>query len=438
MIIDHKLFALPILLTLSACGVANTDINQEGWGSDSVDQRYRPSLNWIDNFSDAKVVTADGSLSEAIDACDEVAGGNKYCVVTVSDSTTGAAVDIFRSNTKIIGSNRTTPLIPSKNGTFIYIGENTQNVVIESLTLKGRHVGEDELFAIVVEGKKINNILIKSNMIFEFNSDENAHGIAVFGTGITEQEAITNVVIDNNTIHTMRTGSSESLVVNGNVSGWEITNNKIYDVNNIAIDAIGGEGVSTKLATDEHGRQLPGKFDAARNGFIEGNSVTNMSTKDNPAYGNDYTWAGAIYVDGGHHIQIKDNTVVNAPWAYDVGSENCLTSSHITLTGNTASRSYYGDLLLGGYAETGYLEDKNIDCNPNNTEDANEGHGYVRFVTVKDNFFNTLEPVDKDTSNALIQYRTTNSIVVGTSVKPSNESGNGVVTGDDNSIKTIE
>ena len=438
MIMDHKLFSLPLLLTLSACGGANTGINQEGWGSDSVEERFRPSLTWVDSFSSAKVIPAHGSLGEAIDTCDEVAGVNQYCVVAVSDSTTDAAVEIFRSNTKIIGLNRTTPLIPTKNGTFIYIGEDTQNVIIESLMLKGRTVGEDELFAIVVEGKNINNILIKSNLISEFNSDENAHGIAVLGTGITDKEAIRNVVIDNNTIHTMRTGSSESLVVNGNVSGWEIINNTIYDVNNIAIDAIGGEGVSTKLATDEHGRQLPGEFDAARYGFIEGNSVTNMSTKDNPAYGNDFSWAGAIYVDGGHHIQIKGNTVVNTPWAYDVGAENCLASSHITLTGNTASGSYYGDLLLGGYAETGYLDDKNIDCNPNNTDDEQEGHGYVRFITAKDNFFNTVKSVDVDTSNELIQFRTTNSVVVGTSVKPSHESGNGVVAGDENSIKTIE
>ena len=37
----------------------------------------------------------------------------------------------------------------------------------------------------------------------------------------------------------MRTGSSESIVINGNVQRWEISDNRVVNVNNIAIDAIG-------------------------------------------------------------------------------------------------------------------------------------------------------------------------------------------------------
>lgn len=436
--IKFKLLALPTLLLLTACGSSSSNAAMQDWGSDAIDESHRPSLNWLENFKAATIISANGSLSDALEECDQTAGADKYCVITVNDLTTAQSVEIFRSNTKIIGNGRSVPLMPSQNDNFIYIGDDTQNVIIQDLKIKGRSVGDNEIFGIVIEGKNINNIVIKNNLIYEFDSDENAHGIAVMGTGHNDAEAIRNVVIDSNTIHSMRTGSSESLVINGNVSGWQVSNNTIYDVNNIAIDAIGGEGISSKLTTDQHGRDLPGKVDAARYGFIESNTVNNMSTKDNPAYDSKESWAGAIYVDGGHHILIKDNKVSNSPWAYDVGAENCVESSHITLIGNTAEGSYYGDLLLGGYAKTGYLNDHTIDCNPNKTEDENEGHGYVRHITVKNNVFKTVTPTDKETTSRLIQFRTTNSILLESGIEAINDKGNGSVKGDDNSIKTKE
>ena len=37
-----------------------------------------------------------------------------------------------------------------------------------------------------------------------------------------------------------------------------------------------------------------------------------------------------------------------------------LASRQITLTGNSAADSFYGDLLLGGYTETGYKADTDL------------------------------------------------------------------------------
>jgi hypothetical protein len=285
-----------------------------------------------------------------------------------------------------------------------------------------------------VDGKSIKNIAILNNKIHNFDSNENAHGIAVYGTGITNAKAISHVIIEGNSVYEMRTGSSESIVVNGNVKKWEIKSNDVYDINNIAIDAIGGEGTSPSRMNSD-GRVLPGKVDAARYGFIEDNFVENMHTTDNPAYGRKESWAAAIYIDGGHHIQLKDNVVVNSAWGYEVGAENCLVSRQITMTGNSAEESYYGDLLLGGYAQRGFLKDKSINCNPNNTRDANEGHGYVRYLTIKENLFNSsataLDPIT-------LQYRTTHAIIVEPGVEAVNETGNGSARNDENAVRITE
>jgi hypothetical protein len=42
-------------------------------------------------------------------------------------------------------------------------------------------------------------------------------------------------------VHHLKTGSSESLVVNGNVTNFRITHNVVHDNNNIGIDVIGFE-----------------------------------------------------------------------------------------------------------------------------------------------------------------------------------------------------
>jgi len=81
----------------------------------------------------------------------------------------------------------------------------------------------------------------------------NGFGIAVYGTDA--KSPITDLIIDGNEVHHLKTGSSESLVVNGNVTNFRITHNAVHDNNNIGIDVIGFERTapdppSTRLATE--------------------------------------------------------------------------------------------------------------------------------------------------------------------------------------------
>lgn len=405
---------------------------QGSWGASFIFDNYRPNRQWISRFSASADVIATGSIGAAINTCDDVVGINRYCVVEIYNTASGLPLEITRSKTKLIGVPNMSALHSAENDIFIYIGDNIQKVIIEGLNLQGHIVGEAEIYGIIAGGKRIRNILIKNNKIHGFDSNSNAHGIAIYGTGKTNRESIRNIIIEENEVFSMRTGSSESIVINGNVRNWEIIKNVVYDVNNIAIDAIGGEGTSP-ARKDSNNRILPGRLDAARFGFIENNLIENMSTRDNPAYDNEESWAAAIYIDGGHHIKVKNNVAVNTPWGYEIGAENCLTTRHITLVNNIAEKSHFGDLVVGSYAKKGFREDTNINCNPNDSADANEGHGYVSYLTIKTNQFNSLieTPVE-------VQYRTRHAIIAEPNVTPENENGDGRASGDENAIRIEE
>jgi hypothetical protein len=337
-----SLLALILITTISTDSIAKQKAN---WGAAPLSDKFRPIRPWINNFSVTPDVLAKESIADAIKSCDDVVGENRYCVVEVTNTATGLPLEIYRSKTKLRGVKDMKPLTSTKNAIYIYIGENTQQVIIENLDLQGHKVESDEIYGIVVEGKNINQILIRNNKIHNFDSDNDAHGIAIYGTGKNDEEAIRNVIIEGNKVYSMRTGSSESIVINGNVANWEIKNNNVYDINNIAIDAIGGEGTSP-VRKNKLKRVLPGDADKARYGFIEDNYVHNMNTSDNPAYDSEESGAAAIYIDGAHHVEITNNIVENASWAYEVGAENCLITHHIRMTGNRETGSTYRDILV--------------------------------------------------------------------------------------------
>jgi hypothetical protein len=123
----------------------------------------------------------------------------------------------------------------------------------------------------------------------------NGFGIAVYGTDANTP--ISELVIDGNEVHHLKTGSSESLVVNGNVTHFRITHNIVHDNNNIGIDVIGFERTAPNPAVDQ-----------ARDGVVSENLVYNITSRGNPAYGNEQNSDG-IYVDGGTRVVIERNVM---------------------------------------------------------------------------------------------------------------------------------
>ena len=165
----------------------------------------------------------------------------------------------------------------------------------------------------------------------------NAFGIAVYGTD--SKTPITDLIIDGNEVHHLKTGSSESLVVNGNVTNFRITHNIVHDNNNIGIDVIGFERTAPDPAVDQ-----------TRDGIVSGNLVYNITSKGNPAYRNDESSDG-IYVDGGTRILIEQNIIHDVDFGIELASEHQnRATSYVTARNNLIYHSHTAGVSLGGYA----------------------------------------------------------------------------------------
>jgi cysteine-rich repeat protein len=175
-------------------------------------------------------------------------------------------------------------------------------------------------------------IEIRDNEIHEIRGSH-AMGITVYGT---RPEPISNLVIDGNTIHDCDPAQSEALTLNGNVTGFQVTNNIVRDVDNIAIDFIGGE---TDIQPDH---DL-----VARNGVCAGNLVERARS----SYGGGY--AAGIYVDGGRDIVIENNVVTQSDLGIEVGAENPgQTTRGIVVRNNLLYENDKAGLVFGGYASS--------------------------------------------------------------------------------------
>ncbi len=206
-----------------------------------------------------------------------------------------------------------------------------------------------------------------------------AHGIAAYGTSAAG--SINNILLDGNTVRDCVLGWSESVVLNGNVENFVVSNNTVHDNNNIGIDLIGFEGECVGC---------PDALDRARDGLVTGNLVYNIDSQGNPAYGSERS-AGGIYVDGGTRIVIEKNTIDLSNIGVEIASEhNGKATSEIIVRNNFISNSHLTGIAMGGY-----------DTNRGSTEDC---------VVVN----NTLYHNDTDATGSgelLVQYDTRNNVI---------------------------
>ncbi len=161
-----------------------------------------------------------------------------------------------------------------------------------------------------------------------------AHGIAAYGRGLDQSHAVTDLLIQDCIVSDLRLGTSEALVINGNVDGFTVRGCSVRDCNNIGIDVIGFEGNS------------PEAFDQARNGLIEDCEVTRIDTTGNPGYRNtdgsfDLSAAG-IYVDGGKDIIIQRCRSYENNAGVELASEN---SGRLAMTRSSRRISIFQLLL---------------------------------------------------------------------------------------------
>jgi hypothetical protein len=244
-------------------------------------------------------------------------------------------------------------LKPVKGSSGMIEIRNSSKIKVIGLTITGYRTRSTAAvpIGIYVVGSG-NGIVLRGNHVHHLGNDNptlgsyemNAHGIAVYGTN--PKAAIKHVRITGNRLDHLVLGASESLVLNGNVDGWSVTENVIHDNNNIGIDAIGYEPtISGKARFTEVNR--------ARNGLIARNRVSRIRSEGNPAYYEDGAWcncADGIYIDGGTRIVVADNRVDSSDIGIEVASEWAKgRTNDIRVQGNTVTRSRYTGIAVGGY-----------------------------------------------------------------------------------------
>jgi hypothetical protein len=210
---------------------------------------------------------------------------------------------------------------------------------------------------------------------------QNSQPIIVFGRDVDKSSK--NIKIIGNVIYHCEVGWSECIAVNGNVDGFMISNNHLYNNTNIPIVAIGHEGECPEPSLDQ-----------ARNGVIDHNLV-----HDNLGA---YTEFGGIYVDGGKSIIIENNVSYRNNFGIEVGCENNgkapndPSASDIIIRNNLVYDNTHTGIALGGYDyPKGSGKVKNViiannTCYNNDTHTTYNGEllaFYVENSVVQNNIF---------------------------------------------------
>lgn len=232
------------------------------------------------------------------------------------------------------------------------------------------------------------------------NQNANAFGIAVYGTSST---AINNLTIDGCEVYGLRTGASESLVLNGNVTKFAVSNNLVHDNNNIGIDIIGYEGTG------------PPSLDRARDGVVTGNTVYNIDSSFNPAYGGNFTTGGGersaagIYVDGGTNVVIERNHVFRSNFGIELASENAAGfTDYITLRNNLLHHNHIAGIIMGGYdrlrGQTKYCSITGNTIYRNDTDASSTGQIALQFYISDCSFRNNIVWANSTTKQLWLHY----------------------------------
>lgn len=204
---------------------------------------------------------------------------------------------------------------------------------------------------LVDQGSK--NIQIKRNRIYNIEHNvkpedgRSGHGIEIIGN---TDVMMKNILVEENEIHDCNTGYSENLTINGYVDSFIIRKNKIYNAENIGIDAAGGYSANSNPV-----------YNYARNGLISENELYNIDMTTGPIGGAHGHGAIGIYVDGARNITVERNKVHECDRGIGIVSENDLypTSSCI-VRNNFVYNCWRTGIYLGGYLN--YTSGGTNDC----------------------------------------------------------------------------
>ncbi len=291
----------------------------------------------------------------------------------------GITLRNYLSNSAVIDANGITAQ------TAIINIHNVSNILIQGLELKNSIMLDAQ--GILIDGNcqnntikncKIHDIHFSSNVNAAVNANTNAQGIIVYGSDAVT--AISNLKIINNQLYNCRLGYSEGIAVNGNVNGFEVSGNTVYNLTNIGIDLTGHEGTSSNPANDQ-----------ARNGLVKNNTVHNCLSP--------YATSGGIYVDGGKLITIENNISYHNGYGIEIGCENIgKTTDSIKVRNNIFYDNQICAVALGGYnypngsGKVTNSSFRNNTCYYNDYSSSGDGEIYLSYsenTIIQNNIFYT-------------------------------------------------
>ena len=256
---------------------------------------------------------------------------------------------------------------------MIYI-ENKSNIILRNLTIQNLVINNAQGIQVVsTSSGSVSNLsfinLILKNISWTTNpaaipsSSKNSQPFIAYGEGITQSNAITNIIVDSCEFLNNLTGFSESLSFDGNIDGIIATNNRIHNNSNIGILFAGNYHVSSVAALDH-----------ARNGKASGNICNNNISN--------YATNGGIYVDGAQDILIEKNICYHNGWGIEIGCEENGASSNIIVRNNLIYDNMEAGLAIGGYttSTTGQVLNCTISNNSfvaNNYSNSGNGEIYM-------------------------------------------------------------
>ena len=239
------------------------------------------------------------------------------------------------------------------------------------------------------------DLTLLSNCVHDIvntNKNGNAFGIAVYGT--SPAQPVSNFVARGNEIFHLKTGNSESFVLNGNVIRFDVSGNFIHDNNNIGIDFAGFERACPDPAQDR-----------ARDGVCRANVVSNITAGANPSYGAGDLSADGIYCDGCSNVLIELNQVHHSDIGVELASEHANgTADRVTLRGNLIWSNSTEGIAIGGYdAKRGRTLNCDIVSNTlwhNDTRQGGSGEIYLQYYTASNTFLHNI--IAANSQNLLI------------------------------------
>jgi hypothetical protein len=312
-VVRAALFAVVLLLAQSLTAQVGAVYYVSTTGSDNNPGTF--AAPWLTIQHAANTATAGATV--------KVTGGVYNEIVSFPNSGSAGEPIIFQSDPIVVGTTVQPAVIDGTgltvSGTqgLITISGVRSHITVSGFEIRNLTSNTDSAVpcGVWITGSGT-GIQILNNRIHNIvtTSEENGNGCGLFAYG-TSKTPITNLVVSGNELFDLKTGESESMTLNGNVTHFQITNNLVHDNDNIGIDIIGYE------------RTGPTGYDQAGWGVVSGNTVYNISGIGNPGEGNSYD-ADGLYCDGCAYTTFERNVIMQVDYGIETTSENqrCLAS----------------------------------------------------------------------------------------------------------------